>query len=108
MRRHDQHVDAFGQHVVGLLGLHGVVAVGDLHVERGADFLRALLDELLVALPALFLERVHGESDAHRPRSRRSRCAGGLVFLGLIDAGGGEQCDEQDFAHSLTLVYPAR
>src|SRR5204863_7924014 len=56
------------------------VAVGDLHVEHGADFLGPLLDELLVALPPLFLQRVHGEADADGAGVRRILgCRRGLL-----------------------------
>ena len=63
VRRDDQNVHALRQEVVALLCLYGVVAVGDLNVELRADLLGPRLDERLVALPALLLERVHREAD---------------------------------------------
>ena len=63
VRRDDQNVHALRQKVVALLGLHGVVAVGDLHVELRADLFGPRFHQRLVALPALLLERVHREAD---------------------------------------------
>src|SRR5262249_32782660 len=58
-----------------------------------------LLDELLVALPALFLERVHGKTDANRPVVRRGGRAGrGRILLWLVDAGGGGQSEQDETA----------
>jgi hypothetical protein len=65
MRRDDQNVHALRQKVFALLDLNGVTAVRHLHFTLRADFFAALLDQSLVALPALFLQSVHRKADAH-------------------------------------------
>src|SRR4051812_46900622 len=49
------------------------------------------LDELLVALPALFLERVHREADTDRAGVRLFRGSGRARLLRLVHAGSRDQ-----------------
>jgi hypothetical protein len=90
--RHDQNVHILGQKVVALFRLHGIVAVGDLYFTLGADFLAPLLEQGLVALPAFFFQRVHGNAYAHRAGAFGSFAG---VASGSFDAGGQQKRSQQ-------------
>jgi hypothetical protein len=75
MRRNDQDIDTFGEKALGLIYLGGVAAIGDQYLTLRADFLAALFDQRLVALPAFLFQSVHRKSDAHRPTGFRATAA---------------------------------
>ena len=95
MRRHDQNIDALGQKVVALFGLHGVVTVRDLNFAFSADFLAALLDEGLVALPAFLLQRVHRKADAHGSAGFRTAAGLRAFHTAGKEKRGGEKQEHQ-------------
>ena len=106
MWRHDQNIDALGQEVVTLFGLHRIVAVGDLNFTVGAGLFAALFDEGLVALPAFFLQRVHRKPDPHRSAGF-SAAAGVAGFRALhtsrAEKRGGEKQKHQ-FGYDLHFL----
>src|SRR2546423_5960795 len=68
VRRDNQNVNAFGEKTLGLVNLGRVVAISDQYFTFSADFFAALLNQSFVALPTLFLQRVHRKADANWPR----------------------------------------
>ena len=59
----DERVHAVADEGLHVLELADVVAVGGLHEDVGAEFPDAGGEHVAIVLPALLLERVHGETD---------------------------------------------
>ena len=90
-----QHVDALREQAFHVLDLPSVVAVRGLHEDLGAERAGAFDEHLAVGLPALFLQRIHGEPD---PRARLFRSGGHRTVPAGEDEAGGEaqEAGEQD------------
>ncbi len=55
VRRYYQNINSLGQEILGLFDLQVVVTVRDLNRHLDSEFFCMLLDQILVALPALLL-----------------------------------------------------
>jgi hypothetical protein len=63
VRNDDEDVDALGEQALDILDLPRVVAVRGLDENFRAEFVRAAEKHVAIALPALFFQGVHRESD---------------------------------------------